>query len=176
MAVKVRKRHLSFFDTVQFTVSPLGYTPSTLLGKHGSKPRNLHIAEVFHDAGFIEAWGRGYEKIEESFAAAGLPMPEIEASQGGVWVCIKRRNPFTDVGVNVGDNVGEVSETKLSERQRHILSLVLNDPTISAKRMSEMLSVNKRAIERDIDYLRKTEQIFREGSDNHGHWVVVKPE
>ncbi|MEE0318244.1 MAG: HTH domain-containing protein [Bacteroidales bacterium] len=69
-----------------------------------------------------------------------------------------------------------MSETKLSERQRHILSLVLNDPTISAKRMSEMLSVNKRTIERDIDYLRKTKQIFREGSDNHGHWVVVKPE
>lgn len=28
--------------------------------------------------------------------------------QGGVWVRIKRHNPFMDVGVNVGDNVGDV--------------------------------------------------------------------
>ncbi|MCF0187728.1 MAG: putative DNA binding domain-containing protein, partial [Bacteroidaceae bacterium] len=54
---------------------PVGYSVDTLLGEHGSKPRNHHIAEIFHDAGFIEAWGRGYEKIEESFSAAGLPMP-----------------------------------------------------------------------------------------------------
>ena len=66
-----------------------------------------HISEIFHNAGFIEAWGRGYEKIEESFSAAGLPMPEIEASQGGVWMRIKRRNPFTNVGVNVVEDVAE---------------------------------------------------------------------
>ena len=35
---------------------------------------------IFNTISVIEDWGRGYEKIEESFSAAGLPMPEIEVS------------------------------------------------------------------------------------------------
>ena len=49
---------------------------------------------------------------------------------------------------NVGDHDGDMSETKLTERQRKILNLIKESPTITGKQMSETLSVSQRAIER----------------------------
>ncbi len=48
-------------------VLPEEYTIETLMSKHTSKPRNPKMAQVFYRAGFIEAWGRGYEKNHECF-------------------------------------------------------------------------------------------------------------
>lgn len=73
---------------------PLGYTPDTLLKKHSSRPRNKNIANAFFKAGFIESWGRGYEKSFEGFNAAGLPMPTIEETDGEVRVTFQRNNPL----------------------------------------------------------------------------------
>ncbi|MBR5634636.1 MAG: HTH domain-containing protein, partial [Prevotella sp.] len=74
---------------------------------------------------------------------------------------------------NVGDNVGDMSETKLTERQRIILDLVKNSPTISARQMSEMLSVSQRTVERDLSLLKKMGILKREGKDNDGMWVML---
>ena len=74
---------------------------------------------------------------------------------------------------NIGDNDGDVSETKLTERQRRILDLIKASPTISGRRMSEILSVSQRTIERDLSDLQKKEILRREGKDNDGVWVVV---
>ena len=41
---------------------PPGYTVEKLMEPHESHPRNRLMANVFYLAGFIEAWGRGYEK------------------------------------------------------------------------------------------------------------------
>ena len=46
---------------------PPGYTVEMLMEPHESHRRNRLMANVFYLAGFIEAWGRGYEKIRESF-------------------------------------------------------------------------------------------------------------
>lgn len=71
---------------------PEGYTIETLMGEHSSKPRNQNIANVFFKAGFIEAWGRGFKKIQESFIAANLEMPTFDMVHGGMMVTIKRPN------------------------------------------------------------------------------------
>ena len=73
---------------------------------------------------------------------------------------------------NIGDNVGDVSETKLTERQRKILNLIKESPTITGKQMSEMLSVSQRTIERDISVLQKSGVLRHEGKDNDGVWVL----
>ena len=54
---------------------------------------------------------------------------------------------------NVGDHDGDVSETKLTERQQKILNLIKESPTITGKQMSETLSVSQRTIERDLSAL-----------------------
>ena len=64
-------------------------------------------------------------------------------------------------------------EIKLSERLRGILDLIKVSPTISRLRMSEILSVSQRTIERDLSQMREIGILRREGKDNDGVWVVV---
>lgn len=42
-----------------------------LMQKHPSIPRNRLIADIFFKAGYIEAWGRGIDKIKQGFQEAG---------------------------------------------------------------------------------------------------------
>ena len=51
---------------------------------------------------------------------------------------------------NVGDYDGDMSETKLTERQQKILNLIKESPTITGRQMSDTSSVSQRTIERDI--------------------------
>ena len=66
-----------------------------------------------------------------------------------------------------------MSETKLTERQRKILNLIKELPTISAKQMSVTLSVTTRTIERDLSFMKKAGVLKREGKDNDGVWVII---
>jgi ATP-dependent DNA helicase RecG len=76
--------------------------------------------------------------------------------------------------LNVGDHDGDVSETKLTERQQKILIFIKESPTITGKQMSEILSVSQRTIERDLSSLQKIGILKREGKDNDGVWVVLE--
>ena len=70
---------------------------------------------------------------------------------------------------NVGDHDGDMSETKLTERQQKILNLIKESPTITGKQMSETLSVSQRTIERYLSALQKIGVLKREGKDNDGN-------
>ena len=74
---------------------------------------------------------------------------------------------------NVGHNGGDMTETKLTERQQKILNLIKGSPTITGKQMSETLSVSKRTIERDLSALQKICVLRHEGKDNDGIWVII---
>lgn len=74
---------------------------------------------------------------------------------------------------NVGDYDGDMSETKLTERQQKILDLIKEAPTITGKQMSETLSVSQRTIERDLSALQKLGVLKREGKDNDGVWIII---
>jgi len=69
---------------------PVGYNQETLFARHSSKPRNRNIANAFFKAGFIDTWGRGFQKIQDGFEPAGIPMPKVENFCGGVRVTIQR--------------------------------------------------------------------------------------
>ena len=74
---------------------------------------------------------------------------------------------------NVGDHDGDMSETKLTERQQKMLNLIKEFPTITGKQMSETLSVSQRTIERDLSAMQKKGVLKREGKDNDGVWIVL---
>ena len=64
-------------------------------------------------------------------------------------------------------NVGDVSEMKLADRQLKILGLVKEFPSISGRRMSEILSVSQRTAERDLAKLKKMGILKHEGEDKN---------
>lgn len=57
-------------------------------------------------------------------------------------------------------NVGNMSEIKLSDRQQIIVSIIRSNPTVSAKQMSETLSVTSRTIERDCQGYKRSFKDF----------------
>ena len=130
---------------------------------------------------YKESWGRGFKKIAEEFERASLPLPTIEENGGGVMAIIQRKTideVIAERGGDVGDmseiNVGDVSEIKLSDRQQIIVSIIRSNPTVSAKQMSETLSVTSRTIERDLAVMQKAGFIRHEGKDNAGVWVILE--
>ena len=92
-----------------------------------------------------------------------------------------------NVGVNVGVNdensglnnergaVNNMEIMNFSKRQIIIKEIINQNPMITAKQMSETLSVTKRTIERDLSILQKAGVIRHEGSDKSGIWVVLEP-
>lgn len=79
-----------------------------------------------------------------------------------------------DVGDSVGDFVGDALMSQLTERQKNILRLVIESPTLTGSRMSEILSVSQRTIERDLSLLKKLGVLKREGKDNKGTWTIAR--
>lgn len=106
--------------------------------------------------------GRGFKKIAEEFERASLPLPTIEENGGGVMAIVQRKTIDEviaerggDVGVNVGVNSIEISDVKLTERQTIMVSVIKSNPMVTAKQMSETLSVTVRTIERDLALMQK---------------------
>ena len=53
-----------------------------------SRLRNPALARVFREAGIMEQWGTGIQRVFEQIADAGLPEPVIEEVQDRVRVTI----------------------------------------------------------------------------------------
>lgn len=176
---------------------PPAITPENIEHNHASFPRNKNLAFAFYKAGFIESWGRGWQKICDGFQAAGLPKPTIESKQGGVMVTFQRNNvnlKMTDGtlmdgdkggdkggGLKVADNVAN----KLTERQRLIIKIiqevavsvaenVADNVAVNTKYLSERLNVNRKTIQRDLVGLQELNLIRWVGPDNGGHWEIIE--
>lgn len=78
---------------------PMDFPIEKLFSEHYSHARNRNIANAFYRAGFIEAWGRGIEKICNGLKSASLQPPKFEQREGGVAVTVMRdlslQNPQT---------------------------------------------------------------------------------
>jgi len=74
------------------------------MDKHRSRPYNPLIANTFFRVGFIEAWGRGIEKIKESCCESGIPLPEYTVKHEDIMVLFKNSD---QVGDQVSDQVSD---------------------------------------------------------------------
>ncbi|MDR2145516.1 MAG: ATP-dependent DNA helicase [Tannerella sp.] len=86
---------------------PENWTVERLLSKHPSKPYNPDIANVFFRSGYVEAWGRGIEKITTQCVEAGLPVPLFNVEGNDFWT-IFRKDRY---------NEQSLKELGLNERQ-----------------------------------------------------------
>ncbi|BAK43925.1 Fic family protein [Eggerthella sp. YY7918] len=68
--------------------------------------------------------------------------------------------------------VEPVSEQEL--RERAVLTLLEDNPHMTAAALAEATSTPQRTIERTLANLRKTGRLIREGSPRAGYWRVVK--
>ena len=165
---------------------PPGYTVEKLMEPHESHPRNRLMANVFYLSGFIEAWGRGYEKIREAFEKEKLEVPVFEEVRGGMMATIKRekfmaiqaKGGVVDNDKDVVDVVIDDVVDKLSERQLVIYKMirksVVDGVVETANSIANKINLSSRTIQRDLTRLKDLNVIKHEGPDNGGEWVILK--
>mgnify|MGYP002968571596 CR=1 FL=1 len=81
-------------------------------------------------------------------------------------------NNVGNPAANVGNNVGN-TKIQLNETEEKVLELVIEDQSLSAQRISEILGVGKRQTERTLKSLREKGLIFREG-ETRGFWKILE--
>ena len=136
-----------------------------------SERRNPILANVMAQLDYMEKRGSGLTRIcNETKALEGYKdeLKPVFKSTPTQFQTIIYATPDSQ---NVGDHDGDMSETKLTERQQKILNLIKEYPTITGKQMSETLSVSQRTIERDLSALQKKGVLKHEGKDNDGLWI-----
>ncbi len=77
------------------------------------------------------------------------------------------------VGEKVGKKVGEKVDYKLSENQKKIIRLILKNPSISAREISEKIKISLRKTEENIAKLKQKGLLKRFGPAKGGYWEIV---
>lgn len=169
--------HLDIFDDRLTVTSPGGMYNGLLIqnldiADVSSERRNPILANVMAQLDYMEKRGSGLTRIcNETMALDGYKdelKPIFKSTPTQFQTIIYASTDTQDVG----NDVGNMSVTKLSERQEKILLMLKVSPTLTAKQMSATLSVSKRTIERDLARLTEMGILKREGKVNDGIWVV----
>ncbi|MGN1262991.1 MAG: ATP-binding protein, partial [Prevotella sp.] len=165
--------HLDIYDNRLTITSPGGMYNGMLIqdldiADVSSERRNPVIANVMAQLDYMEKRGSGLTRIcNETKAIAGY-RDELKP----VFKSTPTQFQTTIFAVTDNSDVGDMSESKLTERQLSILNLIRQSPTITAKQMSVTLSVSSRTIERDLSTLQKKGLLKHVGKDNAGTWVI----
>lgn len=172
--------HLDIYDDRLVVTSPGGMYNGALiqdldLADVSSERRNPILANVMAQLDYMEKRGSGLSRIcNETKALEGYNealKPKFKSTPTQFQTIIFASSDTQ----NTEENVGDMSEIKLTDRQTKIIHLIKKVPTISAKKMSEIMSVNPRTIERDIYIMKKSGILERQGNNKDGIWVIKPP-
>jgi ATP-dependent DNA helicase RecG len=171
---------VALYDDRLEVISPgelhFGLTPEMLYQPHESKPWNPWIAKVFYRRGLIETWGRGTLKIAGLMQEAGLAAPTLRVNNDFVTMTFmlpdararsKRAGAFEETQVKGSEKSSEKSSEKILWHLRY-------SPSLSAKALAEKLGISARAVEKQIDLLKKAGKLNRIGPAKGGYWQVIK--
>ena len=170
--------HIDIYDDRLTITSPGGMYNGMLIqdldiADVSSERRNPILANVMAQLDYMEKRGSGLTRICNETQALDGYKDELKPVFKSTPTQFQTIIFASSDKHNVGDFVGDMSETKLTERQLKILNLIKETPTISAKQMSETLSVSPRTIERDLSLMKKIGTLKREGKDNNGMWIIL---
>jgi len=143
---------------------PKGWTAKSLPTKHESKPANPLIAEIFHDMGIVEQWGRGMRLIQEECEKAGNPQPTYKVNKFGITVTFRPLDPMKDISISIDD---------LEPLELEVYKMIAEGRYTKAEDVAKALRSSERGIRRITDKLRDVGLIRRAGSKKTGVWKPV---
>jgi ATP-dependent DNA helicase RecG len=135
--ISVYKDKIMFWNMGQL---PEHWTVEMLQAKHSSVPYNPDIANAFFRSGYVEAWGRGIEKINENCEGAGLPKPLIYYKTSGCWVEFRKDSYYSEY----------LKELGLNDRQIKAILYTKENGKITNSAYQEINSVSKRTATREL--------------------------
>ncbi len=72
-----------------------------------------------------------------------------------------------------GQESGQEGGQILTDRQKEILTLIKNKPSITREELSEKLGINSSAIQKHLERLKQNGILKRAGPDKGGYWEIV---
>ena len=143
---------------------PVNWTVDMLQKKHSSIPYNPDIANAFFRSGYVEAWGRGIDKINRHCSEAGLPLPIISYNHSGCWVEF-RKNIYNEEDLRTKD---------LTERQIKAVLFVRENGKITNSQYQVLNSVSKRTATNDLtDLVNKFGILTKIGTSGSNIWYEI---
>lgn len=164
-------------------------------GKVKSVPRNPNIIAFFRFARQGENAGYGIDKIMRWTKLTGLdvefesditsstvtyPRSGLKSGQNGGQINTVESGCSTDLqndgNTPSGQNpvVRTGGQKQGDETRAKIIEAMRRKPDISRRELTEILGISPSAIQKHIEYLKKSEIIVRLGSDRKGLWKVLK--
>jgi len=136
-----------------------------------SKARNPRIQNMLRMVGFGENIGSGFPKIIAAWKETGWGEPELKNKTEVDEVELVL--PVSAATTNVVKDVVKDVVKELTDRQRVILGLIKENPSLSASEMSQKTGMVTRTIQRDLASLHEKGILTREGGRKDGKWVIV---
>ncbi len=152
-------------------ILPRDWTVETLMQSHRSVPFNPSIANAFYRAGYIEAWGRGIQKIMEACHELGTPDPEYTVLGDDLTVKFTALDSSVVTGSKSPKDQLDTLDDTLAER---ILEVLKNKPTETQAELAKALKVSVASIKRTIKDLSDSGAITRKGGKRFGYWEIHK--
>lgn len=132
-----------------------------LKSKDISLPRNPILAKLFRMVKLAENIGFGFDKIDENWKAYNSTVPCYQIEFDSVVV---------DFKMEAQESVGETVEKTVEK----IISLIKENPDITAKQIEEAIKLSRRGVEYNLDKLKRDGRLKRIGSAKGGHWQVIE--
>lgn len=140
-----------------------------------SKARNQRMQNMLRMIGYGENIGSGFPLILNAWNEKHWMKPELieqpELMQVKLTLHIMNEED-KDMKIDTKDVTKDVTK-ELSDRQRLILSYIVEDRNITVTKMAEKTGVTKRTILREIAVLQEEELVSREGGRKNGSWVII---
>ena len=163
-----------FTDRIEFlNAGSFPIPPEKIYGTLYSSARNPTIAKLFRLAKLAENIGFGIDRL---LSWKQLTGQNVNIRSERDFVCVTLyfnsdvvENIADDVVENVVSNVVE----NLNDRQKRIIKLLRQEPTLSASQLAQQVSSTLRTVQRDLARLRYLGIISRTGSDKKGFWTIT---
>jgi len=153
---------------------PENWSLEKLLKPHASRPFNPSIANAFFRAGEVESWGRGIQRIFDACRAAKVKKPVIQYEKGDIWIEFSfAKRPEGKMRASE-ETSEETSEEILSRTPERILQMMKQNEKVTASEVANALGLSRRAIEQQVQKLKKEKRIRRLGSTKAGKWKVFE--
>ena len=152
-------------------VFPDDWTVDDLIGKHRSRAYNPLIANTFFRAGFIEAWGRGIEKIRESCESLGNEMPDYHVTKNEITIMFKSLDMSDQDTDQADQDTVQAERNSIDER---ILCLIQSEPTLTQRKIAEITGEKLSTVKYHMKKLTENGVIAREGSSQKGKWKILR--
>ncbi|MBE6143597.1 MAG: winged helix-turn-helix transcriptional regulator [Erysipelotrichaceae bacterium] len=133
-----------------------------------SKPRNTRLMKIFSDLDIVDHTGHGVPIIIEKYGKEAF-----EINDKHIIVTIPFNKQVME-SINVGANVGQNVDVNINDTERKIIEMLINDPTLTAEKISMKIEKSKRTAERYLKALQEKGIILRTGSDKKGYWKIIK--